>query len=322
MGTKLVSVIIPNYNHANYLDERIQSVLNQTYRNFEVIILDDRSTDNSLEVIDKYKDNPHVSCVVVNEENGGSPFAQWKKGLSMAKGDVVWIAESDDSCDCSFLENLLDFYIEYGLVMAFSLSRRIDTNGLLGDVVQNDVLQNLLMDGHDYISSKISLITNASSAIFGREYALNINNNYYDYKGAGDWLFWTGIASQGKVGVLAQPLNLYRVHDNSTTSKMFGNGEDLYELRNIFNYLYVNGYWSRFVYYKNNAQIVYGIKNIIAFDNDDIKKNLLVEYNRMPFSYHCYSCWASIFGFIKGIMALFLGKYRDIIQIFAPKEKI
>ena len=182
MGTKLVSVIIPNYNHANYLDERIQSVLNQTYRNFEVIILDDRSTDNSLEVIDKYKDNPHVSCVVVNEENGGSPFAQWKKGLSMAKGDVVWIAESDDSCDCSFLENLLDFYIEYGLVMAFSLSRRIDTNGLLGDVVQNDVLQNLLMDGHDYISSKISLITNASSAIFGREYALNIDNNYLNAK--------------------------------------------------------------------------------------------------------------------------------------------
>jgi len=51
----LVSVIIPNYNHARFLDERILSILNQTYQNFELIILDDKSTDNSVEVINKYK---------------------------------------------------------------------------------------------------------------------------------------------------------------------------------------------------------------------------------------------------------------------------
>ncbi|MDO5340840.1 MAG: glycosyltransferase family A protein [Bacteroidia bacterium] len=70
----LVSVIIPNYNHARYLDQRIQTVLNQTYQNFEVIILDDKSTDNSLEVIAKYKVNPHISQIVINEQNSGSPF--------------------------------------------------------------------------------------------------------------------------------------------------------------------------------------------------------------------------------------------------------
>jgi glycosyltransferase involved in cell wall biosynthesis len=55
MNNPLVSVIIPNYNHARFLDERIQSILNQTYQNFEVIILDDKSSDNSVEVINKYK---------------------------------------------------------------------------------------------------------------------------------------------------------------------------------------------------------------------------------------------------------------------------
>ena len=69
MNNLLVSVIIPNFNHARYLDERIQSVLKQTYQNFEVIILDDKSTDNSLEVINKYKDNPHIAKIVVNEKN-------------------------------------------------------------------------------------------------------------------------------------------------------------------------------------------------------------------------------------------------------------
>ena len=57
----LVSVIVPNYCHAKYLDQRIESILAQTYTNYELIILDDKSSDNSLEVIMKYQDNPHVS---------------------------------------------------------------------------------------------------------------------------------------------------------------------------------------------------------------------------------------------------------------------
>ena len=88
MSNPLVSVIIPNYNHARYLDERIQSVLNQTYQNFEVIILDDKSTDNSVEVINQYKDDLHVSCIIVNEENSGSTFKQWHKGFELAKGEI------------------------------------------------------------------------------------------------------------------------------------------------------------------------------------------------------------------------------------------
>ena len=79
----LVSVIIPNYNHAQYLEQRLDSVFNQTYQNFEVIFLDDCSTDNSLEVIEKYKGNPHLSRIVVNETNSGSPFKQWDKGIGL-----------------------------------------------------------------------------------------------------------------------------------------------------------------------------------------------------------------------------------------------
>ena len=100
----LVSVIIPNYCHAQYLDQRIQSVLEQTYQNFEVIILDDKSTDNSLEVIDKYRSHPKVAKVIINEVNSGSPFKQWERGINEASGDIIWIAESDDYCTPDFLE--------------------------------------------------------------------------------------------------------------------------------------------------------------------------------------------------------------------------
>lgn len=75
-----VSVIIPNYNHAEYLDRRLRSVYNQTYDCFEVILLDDCSVDGSLRIIKQYQNSPHLRTIIVNERNTGSPFLQWEKG--------------------------------------------------------------------------------------------------------------------------------------------------------------------------------------------------------------------------------------------------
>lgn len=295
----LVSVIIPNYNHADYLDYRIESILSQTYKNVEVLILDDCSTDNSLDIVEKYRSDKRIVAVIQNESNSGSPFAQWKKGLSMAKGDFVWIAESDDACSETFLEELVMFYMRNNLVMAFTLSRKMDSNGSLGEIVQRGQTQDLIMNGRDYISKHISMITNASSAVFSRKCALSFDNNYYEYKGAGDWLFWTGVASQGKVGVLAKPLNYYRVHDKSTTSKMFSNGRDFYELKSIYTYLYDNGFWSRWPYIKKCAQMVYGIKYIFKFDDEETRESLLREWNEYSLINQFYCMLAKGWHFVK-----------------------
>ena len=94
--------------YARYLDARLTSILNQTFQDFELILLDDASTDNSLEILDKYKNNPHVSHLVVNEQNTGSPFKQWMKGILLAKGEWIWIAEADDSSKPNFLETCIE----------------------------------------------------------------------------------------------------------------------------------------------------------------------------------------------------------------------
>lgn len=99
-----ISVIIPNYNHSQYLKQRIDSVLNQTYRDFEVIILDDNSKDNSREIIQHYHGHPKISHIIYNEVNSGSTFKQWEKGIELANGEYIWIAESDDYCDSNFLK--------------------------------------------------------------------------------------------------------------------------------------------------------------------------------------------------------------------------
>ena len=74
--TPTVSVIVPNYNHAAYLRERLDSILNQTFQDFELILLDDCSTDASLLMLRDYATHPRVSQLVVNEKNTGSTFAQ------------------------------------------------------------------------------------------------------------------------------------------------------------------------------------------------------------------------------------------------------
>lgn len=96
--SNLVSVIVPNYNHAQYLDIRLKSILAQTYTDFEIIILDDNSIDNSKEIIKRYEKDVHISHIICNKTNSGSPFIQWNRGFQYAKGDLIWIAESDDCC--------------------------------------------------------------------------------------------------------------------------------------------------------------------------------------------------------------------------------
>jgi glycosyltransferase involved in cell wall biosynthesis len=102
-----VSVIIPNYNHADYLPARIDSVLQQTHQNLEVILMDDCSSDNSREIITRYAAQDARIRVVLNEQNSGSTFKQWNKGIALARGEYIWIAESDDVADSTFLEKFM-----------------------------------------------------------------------------------------------------------------------------------------------------------------------------------------------------------------------
>lgn len=125
----MVSIILPNFNHDAYLQKRLVSIFNQTYQNFEVIILDDASTDGSLSILETYKNHPKVTHFIVNTENTGSPFKQWEKGLRLAKGDYVWIAESDDFCGLNFLETQLDYLKAHDMSVAKTIVFSKEKNG-------------------------------------------------------------------------------------------------------------------------------------------------------------------------------------------------
>lgn len=242
----LVSVIIPNYNHAKFLDERIQSVLNQTYQNFELIILDDKSTDNSVEIINQYKDNPHVSHIVVNEENSGSTFKQWHKGFELAKGNLIWIAESDDSCDSSLLGTLVRGYVDNSAVLAFCRSCKYDIDGKKTNYAyQDNLLGDIMMPGRIFISNYMvrkNAIANASSAIFSRNVAISVDNKYMTMRGEGDWLFWVELMEKGNVYFCSEVHNFFRFHGSNTTNTQVIEGISAIEHKITFDYLVEKGH--------------------------------------------------------------------------------
>lgn len=246
MNNPLVSVIIPNYNHARFLDERFKSVLNQAYQNFEVIILDDKSTDNSVEIINRYKDNPHVSHVVVNEENSGSTFKQWHKGFELAKGELIWIAESDDSCDKRLLETLVKGCVENDAVLAFCRSCKYDAQGNRSIYAHQSVLpHDIVMQGKDFISKymiEINAVANASSAIFNRKVAMSVERQYMTMRAEGDWLFWIELMETGKVFFCSEVFNLFRFHGSNTTNTQVIKGVSALEHKKTFDYLVHHGY--------------------------------------------------------------------------------
>ena len=103
----LVSVVVPNYNHARYLRERLDTIFGQTFQDFELVFLDDASTDGSRGVFAPYARDARVRAVF-NEANGGSVFRQWNRGLAMSTGKYVWIAESDDASEPEFLATMVE----------------------------------------------------------------------------------------------------------------------------------------------------------------------------------------------------------------------
>lgn len=236
----LVSVILPNYNHARYLPDRINSILEQTFQDFELIILDDCSTDNSREVIEQYRNHPKVTHIVYNTQNGGTSYKQWKKGITYAKGELIWIAESDDLANMHFLEYLTPHFEDPKVVLAFSgiqyFTDKIIKVPLLS---KSDYVR---YDSKSFVSKNMMLqngIPNASMVLFRKatyESLESEKNDWAKMKLAGDWLLWSYLASKGDVVEVLSVLDYFRKHEGCTTNRFRLKGYDLIEGIKVLNF--------------------------------------------------------------------------------------
>lgn len=226
-----VSVLIPNYNHARYLPERIASVLGQTFGDFEVLLMDDASTDNSRDVIPELIGRDKRVRLIYNETNGGSGYKQWNKGVREARGEYVWIAESDDWAEVRLLETLvgkLDAHPNVGVAYCQSwrvveaTGERYNNVEWTADFGSDRWERDFTADGkeecREYLSAK-NVIPNASGIVFRRAIYNAVGGAPENYRLCADWLLWARMLLQSNVAFCAEPLNYFRLEPSSVTQK-------------------------------------------------------------------------------------------------------
>lgn len=255
---KKVSVIIPNYNYANYLKKRVKTVLQQTYPIYELIILDDCSTDSSAQVIKNIMTNlqkkkPDLKMrFVENKTNSGKAIAQWKKGFELAEGDYVWIAEADDLCNRRFLEEAMKGFDNPDVVLSYTESAIINGKGIL--IAPNfrwsrdkektgHYKKRYVKDGADEIREIMAIrctIPNVSAVVLKKDKKIPYDKYFkiaLNYTQVGDWIFYMKVIENGKICYSRKALNYFRIHGKSVTVASKSKDKHYIEIRELHNEL-------------------------------------------------------------------------------------
>lgn len=239
MGIKLprISVVVVNYNYGHYLTDRLDSVIAQTIGIYEIILVDDASDDNSMMILNDWMARHNISITILrNKQNSGSVFGQWKKGISAASGDFVWIAEADDLSDSDFLETVLAPMLDDpAIVLSYCESRQMDGDGTFYADNYDYYLKNAsetlwaadrVAEGTHEISNALAIlnsIPNVSGILFRRTPLLETVHQYASeigsFKITADYALYVRLLLKGKMAYSRKNANIHRRHPDSIIAR-------------------------------------------------------------------------------------------------------
>ena len=226
----LVSVCIPAYNNALYIEETIDSILNQTYQNIEVVVVDDNSTDNTVVIVEQMAREDKRIKLYKNEKNLGMS-GNWNHCLELCEGEYIKLVCADDVLHKEAIEKEADILNKYPEVnMVESDTQLVDINGKRTGVFKR-YPKSGVVDGKKV--AKCSLMLNN---FFGAP----VNNTFRksilaEIKGFDtaftyilDFDMWVRIACLGKIYIIHGELNSFRVRNDSNTGNMIGKQQNVY----------------------------------------------------------------------------------------------
>ena len=232
-----VSVVIPAYNHEKYIDETINSVLSQTYEDFELIIINDGSTDNTEDAIRSYKDK---RIKYYHQNNQGAHVAI-NKGIKMSCGHYVAILNSDDVYTPNRLRRCVEFLDRNdGYSAVITKVSGIKGNGLPVSKRDSAHIKAWLkwyekaltfFENDQFMPSTFSnniLIT--TSNYFMRKSVLDRIGGFLPLRYTHDWDFLLRLSGETKIHLLDEVLLKYRIHDSNTVQEDNSEGRVKYEV--------------------------------------------------------------------------------------------
>ena len=247
-----VTVVVPCYNHAPFLRERLDSIYEQSYLPSEVLLLDDCSSDGSQDILREYAERyPEITSLFLNEQNSGSVFRQWMRGTEVAKSPLVWIAESDDLCDRHFLATLVPYFADEAVMLAYSRSVFIDEDGkplefsfegYVGELSQDKWASSYVETAHKEVETALgrkNTIPNVSSAMFRHphQFVMLLDSGWEAMRICGDWLFYLYLIRGGKLAYSVDCNNYYRIHGNNSSAATYSTPAYYQEHETIARYI-------------------------------------------------------------------------------------
>ncbi len=224
----LVSVVVPSYNHRPFLNERMASIFSQSHTATEIIVLDDASEDGSAELLRELAEEHAFKVLEVAGSNGGSPFAQWLKGLARAEGEYLWIAESDDTAEPEFLETMVDA-LERWPEAAFAAAawRYLGPSGERYGAVTpalpfSDTAcgpsRHRTVRGKDLMLSMVHCnpLENVSALLFRTSALRRASAGAGRFRYLGDWMTYVRLLAEGDLLFVDRTLAGFRLHDETT----------------------------------------------------------------------------------------------------------
>ncbi|MEY8879923.1 glycosyltransferase [Donghicola sp. XS_ASV15] len=245
-----VSVVLPNYNYETYLPQRLDSIIAQEFQDFELILLDDASTDGSPQLLADFAKTRAGTKTALNTENSGSPFAQWMRGMEMAAAEVIWLAEADDWCEDTLLTTLLPLFDDRNVRLASAMSVPVRSDGsIIGDYSELYLdrinpgrwTQDFIATDHEEANEGLGIantIPNASAVLMRKfDPDADFAERVQKMRLCGDWYFYIRAMKGGLVGFSSAPLNYHRRHENTVTHKLEGSLRYFTELAEVRRYV-------------------------------------------------------------------------------------
>lgn len=242
---KLISIVVTSYNHAEYLHQRMESLFAQTWKNTEIIVVDDCSTDFSRDYLKQFENHPKVRLFFL-EENKGYVFAS-NFGVSQSNGELIVFAECDDFSEPNQIESLYEKITSNNSLSAcFSGSNIIDENGhhLVFDFDErNQTFQtfcqtDVLISGKQLLKMMLhaNVVRNMSAVMFKKSDFIRIGGLSQKYKLSADYDLWVRMAEVGDFFYIKNPLNNFRTHPATLRNKL-GTAIQLLEMLDLISYI-------------------------------------------------------------------------------------
>jgi len=217
----LVSIIMASYNHADYLTGRMDSLICQTYENIEIIVIDDCSTDNSLDILRKYQDHKKVR-LIIREANGGW-INVFNQGIELSKGEFILFANCDDECDpemIAYLVQSMSTNPSAGVSYCRSVLIDKESNVIGDDYSGREVgfkkrcTQNTLLKSSEalHFFQHSCIIPNTSAALIRKECFDAVGFIKKNYTVCADWELYINISKRFDIAYISIPLNRFRIH--------------------------------------------------------------------------------------------------------------